>query len=102
MRAFCSSLVLFPFIAGPAMLPPLPTTSRPVQYTGTHTQLPQTIPIRDNQYRTIGYYKVRGDRTEVYSKGWVYLGMADKTGTYDKNHLRISPDPVPALLLPGN
>jgi hypothetical protein len=28
--------------------------------------------------------------------------MADKSGTYDKNHLRISPDPVPALLLPRN
>lgn len=100
MRAFCKSLVLLPFITGPAILPPPPTPSRLAQHTGTQAQLPRTVPIRDNQYRTIGYYKVRGDRTEVYSKGWVYLGTADKTGTYDKNHLRVSPDPVPALLLP--
>jgi hypothetical protein len=102
MSVFCKSLVFLPFITGPAMLPLPPTSSRLAQYTGTQAQFSQTVPIRDNQYRTIGYYKMRGDRTEVYSKDWVYLGMADKTGTYDKNHLKISPDPVPALLLPRN
>jgi hypothetical protein len=102
MHAFGKSLVLLPFIAGPAMFPPSPASSRLAQYTGTHARPSQTVPIRDNQYRTIGYYKVRGDRTKVYSRDWMYLGMADKTGTYDKNHLRISPDPVPALLLPRN
>jgi hypothetical protein len=57
--------------------------------------------IRDSQFVTQGYFQTNPDGTvKVYGKDRAYLGKATKGGTYDKYGVRISPDPVPGLLLP--
>jgi hypothetical protein len=56
-------------------------------------------PVRDLNYRIIGYRQQQGDKTVMRDCHFNLLGHSDASGTYDAVGRKLYPQPVPDLLL---
>jgi hypothetical protein len=77
----------------------VPALMRAVEPGGSPVPSAGTQPVRDLNYRVIGYREQRGDKTIVRDCHFVLLGYSDASGTYDAVGRKLFPQPVPDLLL---